>query len=390
MTPALAILFALAAQLGAPAKPSEPEAQAEAPSPKARASHQPAVGPGDETSIETLHRHQQEVFRAALASAAPFIVRIETIGGAPLVRRTEEGGQETVETVFRQADGPTTGVVWSADGHIITSSFNFIQEPRIITVTLADGRRLLAKLIARDEPARLALLKVQSDSPLSAVTGESAGDRSSLLQRSQLRPGQWTLVGGFGFGSREPAMSVGIISGLDRMAGLAVQTDARISPANYGGPLIDLEGRVIGVCVPMGMGDDELAGLEWYDSGISFAVTADRIERMIGRMKRGETIRRGFMGVGLDNTDADERGVPILGDPLGPAAEAGLKKGDLITHINGQPARTYAALRRRLMGHPAGDAIEVTWLRDGQEQSAELRLVAQADLPVPPASQPAP
>jgi serine protease Do len=392
--------------------PSEPEAQAEAASPKARpaipaernpphrtapastpparvAGSQPAVdgvvgerrAHGDDTPPEALHRCQQEVFAAALQAAAPCVVRIETIGGAPPVRRSEEGGEETVSTVYRQTDGPTTGVIWSADGYIVTSSFNFLRDPRIITATLADGRRLLATLVARDEPARLALLKVQPDSPLPVARP---------VERAELRVGQWALVGGFGFGSREPAMSVGVVSGLDRMAGLAVQTDARISPANYGGPLIDLEGRVIGVCVPMGMGEDELAGLEWYDSGISFAVTADRIERTIDRMKQGVTIRRGLMGVGLDSTDADERGVPIISDPVGPAAAAGLNKGDIITRIDAAPARTYVVLRRLLMAHAAGESIRVTYLRDGEERTADISLVAQDELSLPPASQPAP
>ena len=104
-----------------------------------------------------LHEHQQQVFRAALRAVRPSIVRIDTIGGLQPEQRAPVGGRRA-GAGFRQADGPTTGLIWSADGYVITSSFNFIRDPSIITVTLHDGRRFVARLIARDRPARLALL----------------------------------------------------------------------------------------------------------------------------------------------------------------------------------------------------------------------------------------
>jgi serine protease Do len=105
---------------------------------------------------------------------------------------------------------------------------------------------------------------------------------------AHLRIGQYAVAIGFGYGGDEPAISAGIVSALNRLAGRAVQTDAKLSPANYGGPLIDIEGRVIGINVPLSPKTDEtLGGTEWYDSGIGFAVPIGDPATMIALEKTG-------------------------------------------------------------------------------------------------------
>jgi len=345
------------------------------------------VGTG---SQPLLRQHQQQVFRAALRAVRPSIVRIDTIGGAqPVGRASPAGGGGA--PVFRQADGPTTGLIWSADGYIITSSFNFIRDPSIITVTLHDGRRFVAKLIARDRPARLALLKIEARGlPV-----------PRLLAREQLRPGQWALAAGCGHGSDSPAVSVGIVSAVDRMSGLAVQTDAKVSPANYGGPLFDLEGRVIGVCVPMGPGEDEIADAQWYDSGIGFAVDTDLVRSRVQRLKHGRDLQRGLMGVSLDTrapvvglTPKDPvdqpptDGMRIDAEPRGPAADAGLRAGDVITRLDGIPVTRLPDLRRVLARKVAGDPLAVTYRRSQKVRTATLTLVSAEAFRKPAATQP--
>ena len=95
-------------------------------------------------------------------------------------------------------------------------------------------------------------------------------------------------------------MSVGIVSALGRMFGKVIQTDADVSTANYGGPLVDIRGRVLGVIVPMApQAASEVAGAEWYDSGIGFAVPLAPLAERIERMKKGEDQRAGILGIGM-------------------------------------------------------------------------------------------
>ena len=97
-----------------------------------------------------------------------------------------------------------------------------------------------------------------------------------------------------------PNLAVGILSALDRIWGKAIQTDAAVSPNNYGGPLVDIRGRVLGVLVPLSPeADDEMAGVEWYDSGIGFAVPLEHIQKVLPRLKKGEDLYPGLAGISL-------------------------------------------------------------------------------------------
>jgi serine protease Do len=317
----------------------------------------------------------------------PSIVRIDTIGGAqPVPDENGAAPEPGGASGFRQADGPTTGLIWSSDGYILTSSFNFVRDPVVTTVTLADGRRYVARLVARDRPARLALLKIDANGL----------PTPPWVEADRLRVGQWALAAGWGYDSAEPAVSVGIVSALRRMDGRAVQTDAKISPANYGGPLFDVEGRVMGICVPMGPGEDELAGVEWYDSGIGFAVRVEHLYDRVPRLVQGEELRRGLLGVNLDIAEsvvgedegASVAGLRILGQPRGPAAAAGLLENDVITHIDGEPTARIADFRRAIARKAAGDLIEVGYQRGDQAASVTLRLAAVEDFRAVPTSQP--
>ena len=94
-----------------------------------------------------------------------------------------------------------------------------------------------------------------------------------LVPVDEIRVGQWAIAVGRSFRADRPNISVGIVSALGRMFGKVIQTDADVSTANYGGPLVDIRGRVYGVVVPMApQATSEVAGAEWYDSGIGFAV----------------------------------------------------------------------------------------------------------------------
>ncbi|MEM8670721.1 MAG: trypsin-like peptidase domain-containing protein [Planctomycetota bacterium] len=200
-----------------------------------------------------------KAFHRAAQSILPSIVTIETYGGvATGARRGRIAG------VSKPGVGPTTGLIISDEGHILTSTYNFRDKPSVITVILRSGEKHVATMLSRDDERRICLLKIKSTEDVSPPPRAEA---------SELKIGQWAVAVGVGYGDFEPAISAGIISALNRFKVNAVQTDANISPANYGGPLLSIDGRVIGICVPMHPNvDSDTAGSEWYDSGIGFAV----------------------------------------------------------------------------------------------------------------------
>ena len=127
---------------------------------------------------------------------------------------------------------------------------------------------------------------------------------------------------------RSAAVSIGIISALSRVWGKAIQTDAKISPINYGGPIIDIQGRVQGILIPASpRGEDETAGFEWYDSGIGFAIPMEDILAVLPRLKKGKDLHKGILGIAMKNPQ-DIYGVSkrIAGWRPGPDARINLHR----------------------------------------------------------------
>ena len=313
-----------------------------------------------------------KAFRVAAAKVQPSLVRIEGFGG--LAAGVAGGGYQA------PGEGPTTGLVLSSDGYIVTSTFNFIRKPPVITVVFASGQRRVARLLGRDETRRICLLKVDGLSDLPVP---------EFAPRSELRVGQWAVAIGVGFGSSQPALSSGIISATSRISAKAVQTDANTSPANYGGPLVDLDGRVIGICAPLSPGaKSDAAGSEWYDSGIGFAVTLDGLDKVIERLKAGETLKAGFLGVQVERAGKPAEGQFENGAvvkeilPDSPAAKAGLQAGDKLVSIDGAAVSDPAHLLSLMGRYLSGDKVELV-VRRGEESKTLEATLADAPPPMP-------
>lgn len=330
------------------------------------------------SSPQSPDRAKADAVRRAVDTISPCLVTIETIGGAQPV--VNAGPMGMVEESFKLAEGPTTGVVLSDDGLILTSSFNFARSPSVITVTLPNGSRASAKLLGRDLIQRIALIKVDAGSLKAAA----------WAKRSEIVVGQYAVACGRGLGAPEPHVSLGIISALARRNGHAIQTDAKLSPVNYGGPLVDLDGRVLGLIVPMAGAGGALAGAEWYDSGIGFAIYRDSIDRVMDRLLAGQTIEPGKIGVLLGDDTDDE--IPLLDTILkggvvikfvakqSPAAVAGFQVGDRILAIDGQPIGDVADLQRRLSDRAAGDVVKLTYKRRWKIDELRLTLARMDDI----------
>ncbi len=309
---------------------------------------------------ETLRQREQRAMKAALARVAPSVVRIETVGGL------ERVGQVLIGT------GPTTGLVVSADGYIVSSAFNFVQKPDSILVTLQDGSRRAARLVARDNSRMIVLLKIEPDAPLTVP---------EAAPRSEMRVGQWALAVGRTFEIGQPNLSVGIVSALDRIWSKAIQTDAKISPSNYGGPLVDISGRVLGVLVPMSPdGHGEMAGVEWYDSGIGFAIPLEQILRVLPKLEGGADLEPGLLGISLKGSDIYSQPAIIgAARATGPAYKAGLRSGDRIVEVAGHAISRAAELKHQLGPLYAGDNVALVALRGDERIERTIELVGKID-----------
>jgi len=348
--------------------PSQAAPSDTAPSDRARRDRGP--------SEEDLLRGQllaPKAFRAAAEKVLPSLVTIESFGG--LSTGTTQG---SIGGIRKPGEGPTTGLIISEDGYVITSTFNFIRQQPIITVVTQDGSRHVAKLLGRDEIRKLCILKIEDAEALPVP---------EIAARDQIHVGQWAISVGVGFGDTEPAISAGIISARNRISGRAEQTDANTSPANYGGPLIDIQGRVIGICVPLNPKSQETAaGVEWYDSGIGFAVPLDGADSVIAAMKAGETVRPAQLGVQVETSD-DEGGVVVKKVlPDSAADDAEIKEGDRIMRFDGEAVDNVQGLKMLIGKHAAGDIVDVTLQREGMSVVVKVTLTAptKADKPDQP------
>ena len=303
---------------------------------------------------------EQAAIEAAVERVAPSVVQIQTVGG-----------RERVEGVLFGA-GPTTGLVVDPDGYIISSAFNFVNKPSTILVRLPGGDRRPAKIVATDHARMLVLLKIDASKPLPVC---------EIAPRGEMRVGQWTIAVGRAFDSPRPNVAVGVLSAVNRIWGKAVQTDAAVSPNNYGGPLVDIRGRVLGVLAPLSPNAaNEVAGMEWYDSGIGFAVPMEHIQWVLPRLKKGENLWPGLAGVSLKTPNPFTSPAMVAACPAkSPATAAGIKPGDEIVAVDGRAICRAAELREELERRYAGDTIRLTVLRDKKRIKCELQLAEKIE-----------
>ena len=301
----------------------------------------------------------EPVLQAAIAKAGPFVVTVETFGGtrrvmgkdgpmdgpapprprpkpkpkpAPDDDEDDDGKRKPkkkkklplVAGGFKQAQGKTSGVVLTSDGWVLISRFALNLDPTTVLVTVPGMGTFTAERAGEDTSRGIALVKIDAEGlPV-----------PEFVQPAAVKVGQWAFALGRTFAQDEPTVHLGIVSAKDRLFGRALQIDAYTSPANYGGAVVDIHGRVLGVAVPLSPSGRN-AGVEWYDSGIGFATTIADIQPLLERMKDGQILQRGWLGVQLSTSHLGP-GAKITGTPkAGAAVEAGLRKGDVIMKVDG-------------------------------------------------------
>jgi S1-C subfamily serine protease len=292
--------------------------------------------------------------RAAANQVLPSIVTVEIIG---------TGGAKRGEV---EQDAPTSGVVIDRSGYILASNIVVRRPSASLLVLLPDGSRHAAKVVARDHHRDLVLLKIASNQDLVPI---------DLASDAELRIGQTTVAVGRYGSDASPAVSRGVLSATERLDGIALQTDARVSPAFYGGPLIDLYGNVLGILIPAVAQGGAADATSWYDSGIAFAIPSDVIADKIDRLKSGEDVKKGLIGIVSKSKDPyeDETAIAAV-RARSPASSAGIKAGDKVLTVDGKPVRRHQEIRQILGRFDAGEAIRLKLQRDGREIELEITL----------------
>ncbi len=300
----------------------------------------------------SLVENEEIAFGRAVASVAQSVVQIETFGGLERV---------DAELV---AEGPTTGTIVDKDGWIVSSLFNFRQQPASILVTLPSGQRAAARIVARDFSREIALLKVETDDDLPVPP---------FAPKSDAAVGHWTIALGKTYNKQTVSQTVGIISAVGRAYDKAVQTDAKISPINYGGPLIDISGQVIGILSPISPGTFlEGDSSQLYDSGVGFAIPIEDILARLPAMKAGQDVHSGKLGIVSADQNELMGPVRISGTaPGSPAAKALFKAGDVVVQAGGKPVSLLAHLRHALGPVDAGQSLPIVVERGGQRLTLE-------------------
>lgn len=285
--------------------------------------------------------------RTAAESVLPSVVAVEIVG-------TAQGPAGEVDQ-----DAPTSGVMIDTDGYVLASSIVVRRPAASILIVLPDGSRHAAKLVARDYHRDLVLLKIETSKELSAI---------EFPAKLDTQIGKTTVaVGRFG-NTASPIISRGVLSGVERLDGVALQTDARVSAAFYGGPLIDLYGNVMGILIPAVAGGAGSDPTGWYDSGIAFAIPSDVILTKLERLKSGTDIKPGIIGIASKTKDPYDNGTEIAAvRKRSPAETSGIKAGDELIEIDGKKVRRHQEIKQALGRFDAGETIRIKLRRDGKE-----------------------
>lgn len=303
--------------------------------------------------------------RAVATSVEPSVVHIDILGG----RESDSPGRSS-----------GSGWVWDAQGHIITNA-HVVRDAERISVQFADGRAESGEIIAVDLFTDIAVLRID---PGPGVTPA----RRASNQRPETGDRVFAFGSPFGF---KFSMSSGIISGVGRDArsdgrfgGYSnfIQTDAAVNPGNSGGPLVNVRGEVIGMNVAIATARDTSGTTsDGQSAGISFAIPLPVIDSVVDQLITSRRVSRGFLGISFGQPRmfapvpegvAGVRVSRVVDD--GPAAAAGIRVGDLITHINEQPVPNSAVLRSFISITRPGTTATIRVLRDGESREVRATL----------------
>ncbi len=342
-------------------------------------------------------------FTPAATSATPAVVHIKTKTKA---RQVSNNGSQRQRNPFADLFGDDfgdvfggprmipeqrasgSGVLITDDGYIVTNN-HVVDGADELTVTLANKKIYKGTVIGNDASSDLAVIKIEGKGLPYLVYGNS--DDTKL--------GQWVLAIGYPL-NLDVTVTAGIISAKSRSIGINarqsgspiesfIQTDAAVNPGNSGGALINTNGELIGV-------NSAIASPTGSYAGYSYAIPVNIVKKVITDIVKFGAVQRAYIGINYPNenlseeqvkqlekevgaTYRDGEGVFVMGVPEGGAAyAAGLKKGDIVTKINGVPVKSGPELQEQVSRYKPGDKISLAYMRNNRETIANLTLKNKA------------
>ena len=287
---------------------------------------------------------------------------------------------------FRGPEGPSdepqvrrsagSGFFISSDGEIVTN-YHVIEDADEIEIELADGIRFDAEVVGRDEATDLAVLKVSKPNRDFAYL--------ALGESEAVRVGEWVMAVGNPL-DMDHTVTVGVVSAKGRVLGLSregtsfenyIQTDAAINLGNSGGPLVNIRGEVIAINT----------AINARGQNLGFAVPVNILRRILPQLRENGMVVRGFLGITVNNLDQDSAeafglssrdGALVAEVAPGRAADkGGVKHGDIVVAIDGDPVEDTRELIDTISAMPPGTEVELTVIRNGKQRKLEVELEAR-------------
>ncbi|HTI11516.1 MAG TPA: trypsin-like peptidase domain-containing protein [Puia sp.] len=271
-----------------------------------------------------------------------------------------------------------SGVIISNDGYVVTNN-HVVDGADEVTVTLSNRKSFKAKVVGADPASDIAVVKIDAEGLPFLLYGNS----------DNVKVGQWVLAVGYPL-TLETTVTAGIVSAKGRTLDINrrqsqspvesfIQTDAAVNPGNSGGPLINTDGQLIGI-------NSAIASPTGSYAGYSFTIPVNIVKKIVSDIMKFGTTQRAYLGIQYprDNMSEDQKkeqgikdgeGVYVMDVPVdGAAFSAGIKKGDLITKLNGVPILSGAEMVGQIATFSPGDKISVTYRRDGKEFTVPIVL----------------
>jgi serine protease Do len=304
-------------------------------------------------------------FESLASRVRPAVVQIFSTGYA----RGESEDDSANTALLSKQTSTGSGVILTADGYIVTNN-HVVENARKIEVKLptrgtvrSQGMTLTAKVVGVDRETDLAVLKIDGKNLTTLALGDS----------SKLRQGELVMAFGNPFGL-EGSVSTGVVSSTSRQlkpddAMAYIQTDAPINPGNSGGPLVDADGRVVGI-------NTLIYTRSGGSEGIGFAVPSNVVRNIYTQIRKDGHVHRGHIGIGLQGiTPTLAKGLGLGQDwgvvvndiePDGPAKSAGVQIGDVIQSLDGKTVESASQLENEIYGLGLKESVRLALLRDGK------------------------